>query len=909
MAIGSDALQLVLKIKADSSQAEKELKKFKDELRGIEKAAKDQLSPLQTLAASTGMSAEKFTQLKAGALAAVAGIAAITGVAVATGAALFKLAKDAAEFGSAIFDASEKTGLSAETLSSLKFAADQSGSSLEAITAATARFAKVVGEAAEGSEEASAKLKKFGVDPQEAINDLDGALAKVFQTIVNAKPGIEQLTLAQNAFGRSGADIIPTIKSFDGDMGKLIKTAKDLGLTLSNEDARAADQFGDQLDTLNKQLSGVARTIGQELIPIFNELARDVSSWLSANKGEVKSWGEEFAKWIKFAAAEVRLFKLDIDSLKSSLAFAGAGFSSSPEQDAKDRQRDIERKRLTNQSMGTDIGSGSWQVDDEYANRNKLPYAKKSTFGDADTKAAEDAAKAREDARKRDLAAQKDHIKQLLQIKRDEFEQDQKGFEEAFRNRDITEDQFRETSENNYKIYTAKVKKLLVDAFKIDAKDKTAAEIANLRLAKESANQAIDNEVQREREDRDKLFLAAAQRTAEVEIQIAEDTADRKFEIEQSLTQSQIELIERRKEAEAEIGRFDAAIADARLAHEGRIKLLRDEIAELKRLVAVKKAEAEAEQDPVKKKELLNEAEQTAHVLRLKTIQLQTQEAEGAKNLKKEILELNEAREDQLELLRQTNEELRKRREIDYSMPDPVKPKDRTPGDDDPFGKWKESWREWLEQFAEGVGIMETQAGTIQATLGGMAEVLQRAFEGLANAIAQTVFQYVMYGKTAPAVLRTILAATLAQIAAEATYQAIKAAAIGFMMLATGQYDKAANAFISAAMWGTLAVGAALVGRAIAPKQAASGATARQTSGAGGTGQRDRQGNSDRGGAYSDKEEITIDANRNTPFTQRAQRIDINLGLNSNGVLEVLKTSASNNGTFRNLVLNVTGEL
>jgi hypothetical protein len=60
----------------------------------------------------------------AGAAAGALGAAVI-----GAGAALFTLAKNASDAGSEIFDLKAKTGLGAESLSALKFAADQSASS------------------------------------------------------------------------------------------------------------------------------------------------------------------------------------------------------------------------------------------------------------------------------------------------------------------------------------------------------------------------------------------------------------------------------------------------------------------------------------------------------------------------------------------------------------------------------------------------------------------------------------------------------------------------------------------------------------------------------------------------------------------------------------------------------------
>jgi hypothetical protein len=291
----TDSAGLLFTIKGDSSGAVKSIEEFKKELDGIEKKSKGSATGLEALAASSGLSASQFFNLKIGALAAVAGVTAVAAVATTTALALFQLSKAAAEYGSAIFDASEKTGLTATTLSAMKFAADQSGSSLEQVTAGAARFARVIGEAANGSEQAQEKLKRLGV----TSTDLDTALSQALATIVKVPPGALQMAAAMDAFGRSGADLLPFIKSFDGDLVKLTAEAKRLGVTIDDEAARAADEFGDQLDTLNAQLAGIGRTIGFTFMPVFQDMAKAISEFLARNQGEIANWGQNFARTLQ----------------------------------------------------------------------------------------------------------------------------------------------------------------------------------------------------------------------------------------------------------------------------------------------------------------------------------------------------------------------------------------------------------------------------------------------------------------------------------------------------------------------------------------------------------------------------------------------------------------------------------
>lgn len=238
--------------------------------------------------------------------AVVSGIAAIGTAAVAVGKTLFDITKTAAEYGSAIYDATTKTGLSAETMSALDLAAKQSGASLEQITSGIGKFAKTVGAAADGSAEAARSLKQLGVDPKAALNDLDGTLAKVFKRIGDAKPGVDRITMAQKAFGKSGADLLPMMEQVGFNLDEFREKAKALGITIDDEAAAKADEFGDTMDQLNEQLAGVGRTIGTELMPEFTQMAADLSSFLSENKDSIKQWGTDTANVIRGVGAAWR---------------------------------------------------------------------------------------------------------------------------------------------------------------------------------------------------------------------------------------------------------------------------------------------------------------------------------------------------------------------------------------------------------------------------------------------------------------------------------------------------------------------------------------------------------------------------------------------------------------------------
>lgn len=239
-----------------------------------------------------------------GGMAGIAGPAGIATVAIGAltvgviglGVGIFGLLQKFAETGSKLFDFKETTGLTAETVSTLAYATQQGGKDLDSMGAGVKKFTSLIADAARGSEEATAKLRGLGIDPKKAINDLDGALAQAFKRINEGKPGLEQMTLAADAFGkRSGPDLIATIKTMNGDLPEFIEHAKKLGVTLGEEDLKAADDFGDTLDLLKAQAAGVANQFSAELAPDVVRAMQDISGSMGDNQSTARSWGRDLA--------------------------------------------------------------------------------------------------------------------------------------------------------------------------------------------------------------------------------------------------------------------------------------------------------------------------------------------------------------------------------------------------------------------------------------------------------------------------------------------------------------------------------------------------------------------------------------------------------------------------------------
>lgn len=231
--------------------------------------------------------------------------------------AIFDFVKQASDFGSEIKDFQEKTGLGAEAITTLKFAAGQTGKSLDSLSAPLGRFTKLVGQASDGSEKATDVLKKFGLDPQTAINDLEGSLDQVIKKIQDIKNPIEQAYAAQLLFGRGGLEVVGILKNLDGGLNETIARARKLGVTLTEEDVRAADEFGDQLSLLGTQAKVTGSKFLHDFMPMITAAMGGASKAFAENQNTVRKAGSDIADTFKGLA-----ILSQTETAKSAAAFA-----------------------------------------------------------------------------------------------------------------------------------------------------------------------------------------------------------------------------------------------------------------------------------------------------------------------------------------------------------------------------------------------------------------------------------------------------------------------------------------------------------------------------------------------------------------------------------------------------------
>lgn len=232
------------------------------------------------------------------------------------------------EMGESIERGAIQAGMSVEEYQRMKYVAEQSSTSVEALGASLGKLNRNTGDAAAGKNKNLASLyQKLGVSMRDANGnvrrgvDLLPELADAFKR--NENPAI-RARMGMALFGKSWQEIAPLLVEGSAGITKNLERMSRLKGVFPAEDIRGAKALGDQFKDLNMVLKGFQMVIARELAPVIGPLIDDLTAWWVANKKlvsvEVAKMAREFGAWIKsidFKAvlAGVQNFIHDLGSL------------------------------------------------------------------------------------------------------------------------------------------------------------------------------------------------------------------------------------------------------------------------------------------------------------------------------------------------------------------------------------------------------------------------------------------------------------------------------------------------------------------------------------------------------------------------------------------------------------------
>jgi hypothetical protein len=226
----------------------------------------------------TNMFGEQLQGL-ASKLKAIGPLAAIAGAAFAT-----NMVRSIANTADELSKLSAKTGVAVEDLSRLQYAAGLSGVNNAALGSSLNRLARSMSDTAAGTGEAGKAFEAMGITVKNADGSLKAqkdVLQEVADKFASYKDGAEKSALAQQIFGRAGADLIPLLNGGAAGLKEMADESDRLGNTINDKTAKAAERFNDNLTRLQTAAGGMARTIAG---PVIQSLADLTGSMVEAQK-------------------------------------------------------------------------------------------------------------------------------------------------------------------------------------------------------------------------------------------------------------------------------------------------------------------------------------------------------------------------------------------------------------------------------------------------------------------------------------------------------------------------------------------------------------------------------------------------------------------------------------------------
>lgn len=210
------------------------------------------------------------------------GTAIGTGVALAA-TALTAITAQAINFADEIDEMSARLLISTETLSGWAYAAQLSGTSLDALTSAIPKLSKNMAEAVDQGSKQAALFKALGI----AVTDAEGRLRRVEEVIPEIADRFKALdnptqeaALAMELFGKSGTELLEFLNRGGDGIQELMDRARELGIVIDGDTAAAAAQFKDQLGDLQALAMALGLQIAERLLPDLIRLTQQLSDLL-----------------------------------------------------------------------------------------------------------------------------------------------------------------------------------------------------------------------------------------------------------------------------------------------------------------------------------------------------------------------------------------------------------------------------------------------------------------------------------------------------------------------------------------------------------------------------------------------------------------------------------------------------
>lgn len=336
------------------------------------------------------------------------------------------MVRSLADTGDQLQKLSTKTGETVENLSKLQYAASLSDLSNEDLSASLVKLNRVMGDAANGSKDATEALARFSIAPESGLSSIE-AFKKIANAVKATGDETKIASALSDVFGKSFSTLIPLLKSGGDEIKNAGDELERMGGVMSGDLARSSEAFNDNMTRLTKALDALKISVIGPLIPLFLELTKAMTDATSQSDGLSKSGAVLKTVFETLAVLGVNVAYVmngigsEIGGIAAQIAALGRGdfqafsnIGAAMREDAEKARKDIDAlsDRLLNpkgvgESSSASTGGGIVNGEPKPKPKPKTRAAKADAYADPLTPAAEAYAKALESINQASVNAQK----------------------------------------------------------------------------------------------------------------------------------------------------------------------------------------------------------------------------------------------------------------------------------------------------------------------------------------------------------------------------------------------------------------------------------------------------------------------------------------------------------------------
>jgi hypothetical protein len=195
-----------------------------------------------------------------------------------------------AEGAAKLDDLASKAGTSIEKLSALVNVAKLSKTSADDLAGALAKLSRGVVNATGDTQGAGKALSFLGISATDAngrLKDSATLTEEIALKLATMQDGVAKTAIVMDLFGKSGANLIPVLKDI-AEYG--VQNA-----TITQQQAKAAKEYEDDLVRLGMAKSALVRIISSELLPVGDAVVKTLLAW-QTQTGGVRDKAQELAQ-------------------------------------------------------------------------------------------------------------------------------------------------------------------------------------------------------------------------------------------------------------------------------------------------------------------------------------------------------------------------------------------------------------------------------------------------------------------------------------------------------------------------------------------------------------------------------------------------------------------------------------